>query len=228
MAQKAQARGAARGAVLALLLVAVAAGCDSSSKKDPAKPTVEPTLNGWTGSRLDGALVGGGDLPGFRARVPPPVRTPTASPSVGGQGGRCREFADASRQIVSSLGAGPVASTALHGTGEQKDYLAAVWIRAYASPADAAKAVTAFHDGVAKCGHGVTALDPALGDSSAGYVAGNLDPGRFGEVAVQVGTLTVGVQVTHQGTSKADAGVLTAQLKAIAQKQVDKVRAAEG
>jgi hypothetical protein len=216
--------------VLATLLlaatVATAAGCGGSSgRKDPAKPTPEPSLAGWSYSKLDGALLRTADLPGFRARVPPPARTPTTSPSISGE---CRDFADASQRIVSSLGSdsAPVASTALAGTGDQKDYLAAIWIRAYASPADAAKAVSAFHDGLAKCGHGVTALDPELGDSSAGYVAGSLAPGRFGDIAVQVGTLTVGVQMVHEGAAKADVDALKTQLEAIAQKQVDKVRAA--
>ncbi|NUP52247.1 MAG: hypothetical protein HOW97_33730 [Catenulispora sp.] len=218
------ARGAAVPALLALLVAAAATGCSGSdSKKDPAKPTAEVALNGWNYSKLDGALLGAADLPGFRARVPPPARTPTTAASVSDQ---CRDFADASRQIISSLGADPVASTALNGTGTEKDYLAAVWIRAYASPTDAAHAVSAFHDGVAKCAHGVTALDPALGDSSAGYVAGTMDSGRFGDIAVQVGTLTIGVQMVHQGTAKPDADALTAQLKAIAQKQVAKVKSA--
>ena len=167
----------------ALLVAATAAGCGGSGgKKDAAKPTPEPSLAGWTFSKLDAVLLH--DVPGFRARLAPPPRTPTGSPSVAE---RCRDFADA---------------------------------------ADAAKAVAAFHDGLAACGHGVTVLDPALGDSSAGYLSGSLAPGRFGDIAVQVGTLTVGVQLVHEGATQPDAAELRTQLEAIARKQVDEVRTA--
>lgn len=221
----------ARGTVVALLVLAVtatsAAGCGGSgSKKAVPKPVIETTLNGWTASKLGSVLLTTGDVPGYKARTAPPVRTPTTSRSVSEQ---CREFTDASVQIASELGSGPVAETALTGTGtEQKEYGASVFVRAYASPDAAAQAVTAYRDGMAKCGRGVVALpDPGLGDKSAGYVAGTMEPGGFGGVAVQVGALTVGVRVTHQGTSKPDAEVLKEQLKAIAQKQVDKLRAAQ-
>jgi hypothetical protein len=217
-------------AVLLLALAASAAlvtGCGGSDgKKDAPKPVVETTLNGWTASKLGSVLLITGDVPGYKARTAPPAHPPTASRSVSDQ---CRDFTDASLQIASGLGSAPVADTALTGTGTaQKDYGATVFVRAYASPDAAAQAVTAFHDGMAKCGRGVVALpDPGLGDKSAGYVAGSMEPGGFGGMAVQVGALTVGVQVVHQGASKPDAEVLKQQLTAIAQKQVEKLRAAQ-
>ncbi|GAA1953008.1 hypothetical protein [Catenulispora subtropica] len=222
------ARKARGAAVLAVVVVAVTAtGCDGSggTKKNVPQPVAESTLNGWTHTKLDAALIDTGDVPGYKTRSAPPARTPTTSRQVSDQ---CRDFTDASLQIASALGSTPVADEAVTGTGAEKEYGATIFLRAYATPSDAARALSAYHDGMTKCGRGVVALpDPALGDASAGYVAGSMEPGGFGGMAVQVGTLTVGVQLTRQGTSKADADALKEQLKAITQKQVEKVQSAQ-